>query len=206
MRDLSDLPGVPGTGAASRRLSWPLSAVRVPSGQLAGRPPGALRGPAGLAPDRPGPARRAGRHSAGARPGRVRGGPGRRAGNRIPGVLALAGKSDAGGGRHGRPDTLVCVGPRAIRPSGAGPFGGARAIGSAGERLVHTEEVTGSIPVSPTSTKSGVRPDQKLYRTDLIVPGGWGLPPCWEEFWEITFRAGLPAGVVWSPGSHCSLR
>jgi hypothetical protein len=25
-----------------------------------------------------------------------------------------------------------------------------RAIGSAGERLVHTEEVTGSIPVSPT--------------------------------------------------------
>jgi hypothetical protein len=27
---------------------------------------------------------------------------------------------------------------------------GARAIGSAGERLVHTEEVTGSIPVSPT--------------------------------------------------------
>ncbi len=28
---------------------------------------------------------------------------------------------------------------------------GRRAIGSAGERLVHTEEVTGSIPVSPTS-------------------------------------------------------
>ncbi len=28
---------------------------------------------------------------------------------------------------------------------------GARAIGSAGERLVHTEEVTGSIPVSPTT-------------------------------------------------------
>jgi hypothetical protein len=33
-----------------------------------------------------------------------------------------------------------------------------RAIGSAGERLVHTEEVTGSIPVSPTS----VRPVQRL--------------------------------------------
>jgi hypothetical protein len=32
------------------------------------------------------------------------------------------------------------------RPSGQR----ARAIGSAGERLVHTEEVTGSIPVSPT--------------------------------------------------------
>jgi hypothetical protein len=29
----------------------------------------------------------------------------------------------------------------------------ARAIGSAGERLVHTEEVTGSIPVSPTQPK-----------------------------------------------------
>jgi len=28
-----------------------------------------------------------------------------------------------------------------------------RAIGSAGERLVHTEEVTGSIPVSPTDVK-----------------------------------------------------
>ena len=27
------------------------------------------------------------------------------------------------------------------------------AIGSAGERLVHTEEVTGSIPVSPTQPK-----------------------------------------------------
>jgi hypothetical protein len=31
----------------------------------------------------------------------------------------------------------------------------ARAIGSAGERLVHTEEVTGSIPVSPTQPKAG---------------------------------------------------
>ena len=30
----------------------------------------------------------------------------------------------------------------------------ARAISSAGERFVHTEEVTGSIPVSPTSTNS----------------------------------------------------
>ena len=29
-----------------------------------------------------------------------------------------------------------------------------RAIGSAGERLVHTEEVTGSIPVSPTSSEA----------------------------------------------------
>jgi hypothetical protein len=30
----------------------------------------------------------------------------------------------------------------------------ARAIGSAGERLVHTEEVTGSIPVSPTRSET----------------------------------------------------
>ena len=46
----------------------------------------------------------------------------------------------------GPADALVCVAPwqpgkQACR---------ARAIGSAGERLVHTEEVTGSIPVSPT--------------------------------------------------------
>src|SRR5271165_5845532 len=39
-------------------------------------------------------------------------------------------------------------------PGAVGPWRTAqtrrRAIGSAGERLVHTEEVTGSIPVSPT--------------------------------------------------------
>src|ERR1700728_4038083 len=35
----------------------------------------------------------------------------------------------------------------------------ARAIGSAGERLVHTEEVTGSIPVSPTGV---IRLNEKL--------------------------------------------
>ena len=57
------------------------------------------------------------------------------------------------------------------RPAGSFPAG-VRAIGSAGERLVHTEEVTGSIPVSPTSPEHGVRPVQKLYRTDLILPGG----------------------------------
>src|SRR5690606_30991346 len=36
-----------------------------------------------------------------------------------------------------------------------GPYGGraGRAISSAGERFVHTEEVTGSIPVSPTTVK-----------------------------------------------------
>jgi hypothetical protein len=36
----------------------------------------------------------------------------------------------------------------------AGDPARARAIGSAGERLVHTEEVTGSIPVSPTTTSA----------------------------------------------------
>jgi hypothetical protein len=65
-----------------------------------------------------------------------------------------------------RADTLVCVGPRAFRPQGAGSFGGARAIGSAGERLVHTEEVTGSIPVSPTSSGPGVRPGRTVFQTD----------------------------------------
>src|SRR6185437_11099405 len=58
-----------------------------------------------------------------------------------------------------------CAG-RAARREDALPYGSAgtvpawrRAIGSAGERLVHTEEVTGSIPVSPTD----VRPDQRLH-------------------------------------------
>jgi hypothetical protein len=37
-----------------------------------------------------------------------------------------------------------------FRPTAGIPAGRVRAIGSAGERLVHTEEVTGSIPVSPT--------------------------------------------------------
>jgi hypothetical protein len=62
---------------------------------------------------------------------------------------------------------------RATRRADALPYGGARtrlsrghagprrtvqtrrrAIGSAGERLVHTEEVTGSIPVSPTRSEA----------------------------------------------------
>src|SRR5215813_35028 len=45
-------------------------------------------------------------------------------------------------------DALVCGGQRAADPALA------RAIGSAGERLVHTEEVTGSIPVSPTRSEA----------------------------------------------------
>jgi hypothetical protein len=39
--------------------------------------------------------------------------------------------------------------------AGLGP--GSWAIGSAGERLVHTEEVTGSIPVSPTQVSGRFR-------------------------------------------------
>src|ERR1019366_7490279 len=53
----------------------------------------------------------------------------------------------ASGARH----ALVCDSPRV-----AGSMGSParrRAIGSAGERLVHTEEVTGSIPVSPTRSE-----------------------------------------------------
>src|SRR5262244_1399369 len=44
-------------------------------------------------------------------------------------------------------DALVCGGRGRWNPPAA------RAIGSAGERLVHTEEVTGSIPVSPTRSE-----------------------------------------------------
>ena len=45
--------------------------------------------------------------------------------------------------------------PPPCRRAGAWwPNADARAIGSAGERLVHTEEVTGSIPVSPTQVRS----------------------------------------------------
>jgi hypothetical protein len=40
--------------------------------------------------------------------------------------------------------------PRAIGAGRRVQSSGARAISSAGERFVHTEEVTGSIPVSPT--------------------------------------------------------
>ena len=50
-------------------------------------------------------------------------------------------------GNDDRPDALLCGGQQAVQPALA------RAIGSAGERLVHTEEVTGSIPVSPTRSE-----------------------------------------------------
>jgi hypothetical protein len=56
----------------------------------------------------------------------------------------------AAGGRdalpYGTPGNAGRGGTPAAAPA-------ARAIGSAGERLVHTEEVTGSIPVSPTQVR-----------------------------------------------------
>src|SRR5215213_65935 len=45
-----------------------------------------------------------------------------------------------------------------------------RAIGSAGERLVHTEEVTGSIPVSPTQVRAGVPVRGRRLRCFLTAP------------------------------------
>ena len=53
-----------------------------------------------------------------------------------------------------------------------------RAIGSAGERLVHTEEVTGSIPVSPTKSEYvslfSTPVTQAVYRHELrpVVTSG----------------------------------
>ena len=52
----------------------------------------------------------------------------------------------AGHGAGARCASLCCA-------AKAGSGTAARAIGSAGERLVHTEEVTGSIPVSPTTAR-----------------------------------------------------
>jgi hypothetical protein len=91
----------------------------------------------------------------------------------VPGVSGDPGARDDA---TPRADTLVCVGPRAFRPQGAGSFGGARAIGAVEARLVHTEEAAGSNPASPTSSGSGVRPGQKLLRTDLIRPADGVFP------------------------------
>ena len=48
----------------------------------------------------------------------------------------------------------------------------ARAIGSAGERLVHTEEVTGSIPVSPTLAGTKADKAPKLVKPTVGVSPG----------------------------------
>jgi hypothetical protein len=61
-----------------------------------------------------------------------------------------AGQRGAGGDASGPACASLCF---ALM---AGIRRGARAIGSAGERLVHTEEVTGSIPVSPTQVGRGL--------------------------------------------------
>src|SRR5204863_8435114 len=63
-----------------------------------------------------------------------------------------------------------------------GPAPRSRAIGSAGERLVHTEEVTGSIPVSPTRYK----PRSETPRQALSHLWGRGLQAVWEEFGRST--------------------
>ena len=81
-------------------------------------------------------------------------------------------------GRH----ALVCVSPRVAQESRwRAPW--QRAIGSAGERLVHTEEVTGSIPVSPTRSVTRTRKPRSSAlpspeRSDQFWAGdrqGWAL-------------------------------
>jgi hypothetical protein len=154
MRHRSDLPAVRGTA----RLPGPVRAAqgrrRTSGGSCRAGCRGAGGGP-GFSAGRlvrtvlilgVGRAGRGRSRGPGGTAGRCRSG---RAGGAVLGRLRrLRGSSR-------RADTLVCVGPRAFWPLGAGSFGGARAIGSAGERLVHTEEVTGSIPVSPTSDSAG---------------------------------------------------
>ena len=54
---------------------------------------------------------------------------------------------------------------------------GRRAIGSAGERLVHTEEVTGSIPVSPTRSEYNRALITVMYRTGLRIGEALALKP-----------------------------
>jgi hypothetical protein len=63
------------------------------------------------------------------------------------------------------------------------PTGGSRAISSAGERFVHTEEVTGSIPVSPTSAratcvrgKRGPGRPRRVCSASPRVAGGFAHP------------------------------
>jgi hypothetical protein len=55
-----------------------------------------------------------------------------------------------------------------------------RAIGSAGERLVHTEEVTGSIPVSPTNV---IRSEPSVERSSGPLLGGGAVMPPAADAW-----------------------
>ena len=50
-----------------------------------------------------------------------------------------------------------------------------RAIGSAGERLVHTEEVTGSIPVSPTQLSGRFRAKDRPFATHRAACSAWAM-------------------------------
>ncbi len=91
----------------------------------------------------------------------------------VPGVSGDPGARDDA---TPRADTLVCVGPRAFRPQGAGSFGGARAIGAVEARLVHTEEAAGSNPASPTSSGTWRKARSEAFPDRPHPIRGWGLP------------------------------
>jgi hypothetical protein len=100
----------------------------------------------------------------------------------------------------GSVDALLCGGCRA-----ADAASGTRAIGSAGERLVHTEEVTGSIPVSPTELAwagrwpSATSPRPAVSARGAEPPGtpticgcGWRFSFCCGCGWRFSFCRELP--------------
>ena len=82
---------------------------------------------------------------------------------------------------------------RAASPEDALTYGSAgtrarrRAIGSAGERLVHTEEVTGSIPVSPTQLSG------RFLSGESAVLSGWqqhtAAPGHLPLAWNVRYRS-----------------
>ena len=73
---------------------------------------------------------------------------------------------------------------------------GLRAIGSAGERLVHTEEVTGSIPVSPTISciLGGLQVANRVQKSGPSRAGPLGAS--WEEFGRSTSHGRYQLGVM----------
>jgi hypothetical protein len=88
-------------------------------------------------------------------------------------------------------------GCRGVCPRGK-PHDQRRAIGSAGERLVHTEEVTGSIPVSPTQKTAVHRP---CFRDRAVDPLAWCpiLGAVWERI--LPGSGGCPASNVSRTGT-----
>ena len=81
-----------------------------------------------------------------------------------------------------------------------------RAIGSAGERLVHTEEVTGSIPVSPTDVRPGQRLHEQL--SSHAEDGSCSaLGAIWEVFSLFSARPSRLRGktrpLVLGPQARC---